>query len=120
MPTRLAAEQAVAAAGVKYPKGKNGETGGRGRGRRDARGDEKGVKRGRPTTGGQKGADAGVGRKEGRRVAGSSLDQKVIGFCMQRRRRNERTTGDRKLLRLIRSCTDGQSGRRGGRGGGRS
>ena len=64
MPTRLAAEQAVAAAGVKYPKGKNVETGGRGR--RDARGDEKGVKRGRPTTGGQKGADAGVGRKEGR------------------------------------------------------
>lgn len=119
MPTRLAAEQA-AAAGVKYPKGKNGETGGRGRGRRDARGDEKGVKRGRPTTGGQKGADAGVGRKGGRRVAGSSLDQKVIGFCMQRRRRNERTTGDRKLLRLIRLCTDGQSGRHGGRGGGRS
>ena len=29
MPTRLAAEQAAAAAGVKYPKGKNGETGGR-------------------------------------------------------------------------------------------
>ena len=66
MPTRLAPEQAAAAAGVKYPKGKNGETDGGGR--RDARGDEKGVKRGRPTTTteGQKGADAGVGRKEGR------------------------------------------------------